>query len=469
MARQHVLDDRQTQPGAAGFPRTAAVHAVEALGQARHVLRRDADAGVGHREFAGPLAHAPDEVDPPARRRVAHGVADQVAEGAAQLAGAAGQRRRRFDRQRELVLAAGQRPRFVQQAAQHRLDLDALLAGQPAARLQGRQRQQVLDQALHAPVLFADQRQVMPDLGVAVLLVAVHQHFGETGDHRQRRLEFMRDVGDEVAAHGFQAFDLGDVARHHQAVVVAVGNHLQHQHQALDPAVAVDQRLVEAAAFQVGDEIGLADQVGQRLPAVGQGREREMHLGPRIDPLDVLVAVEGDHPVGQRLEGAHEAVQRLGERALLAEAQAHPPVQAGEGDLPDAAAARQRRVERAVLPVQQLRQGKQVPGEQQRQAAAQRQQAPHRAERRPRRQDHQAEQRQQPPEGAYAERPHAPVPPALNRAAPKNGSRCRAPSGSGDRAPSFRAPRAGAGYARRRCAPRRTRGRPTPGRAAGCG
>jgi len=48
MALQHVLHDGQAQAGAAGFPRTTAVHAVKALGQARDVLGRDARAAVFH-------------------------------------------------------------------------------------------------------------------------------------------------------------------------------------------------------------------------------------------------------------------------------------------------------------------------------------------------------------------------------------------------------------------------------------
>jgi hypothetical protein len=54
VALHHVLDDRQAQPGAAGVARAAAVHAVEALGQPRHVLARDAEAGVGDRS---PVRH----------------------------------------------------------------------------------------------------------------------------------------------------------------------------------------------------------------------------------------------------------------------------------------------------------------------------------------------------------------------------------------------------------------------------
>ena len=38
MAVDHMLDDGQPEAGASGLPRTAAVDAVEAFGQARHVL-----------------------------------------------------------------------------------------------------------------------------------------------------------------------------------------------------------------------------------------------------------------------------------------------------------------------------------------------------------------------------------------------------------------------------------------------
>src|SRR6185437_16657520 len=48
--RQNVLDDRQPQSRDAGGARAAGGNAVEAFGQARDVLRRDAVAGVGNAE-----------------------------------------------------------------------------------------------------------------------------------------------------------------------------------------------------------------------------------------------------------------------------------------------------------------------------------------------------------------------------------------------------------------------------------
>src|SRR6185503_11235380 len=48
MELQHVLDDRESEAGAAGLARAARRDAIEPLGQARQVLRRNAVARVDH-------------------------------------------------------------------------------------------------------------------------------------------------------------------------------------------------------------------------------------------------------------------------------------------------------------------------------------------------------------------------------------------------------------------------------------
>src|SRR5574337_1762984 len=72
MARQDVLDDRQPQSGAAGLARAPAIHAVEALGQARNVFRGDADTVVIDREVPATVHATPAQANASARRRVAH-------------------------------------------------------------------------------------------------------------------------------------------------------------------------------------------------------------------------------------------------------------------------------------------------------------------------------------------------------------------------------------------------------------
>src|SRR5690606_13689532 len=84
---EHVLDDRQAEAGAALLARAAGRDPVEALGQARQVVARDAEAGVGHREYrAAARAARERDGDAPALGGVAHRVADQVGEGTVQFA-----------------------------------------------------------------------------------------------------------------------------------------------------------------------------------------------------------------------------------------------------------------------------------------------------------------------------------------------------------------------------------------------
>ncbi|MNE59833.1 hypothetical protein D3C80_1549510 [compost metagenome] len=64
------------------------------------------------------------------------------------------------------------------------------------------------------------------------LFDVVQQGFQITGDHRQRRAQFVGDVGDEVLAHLRQQVHLSHVADQHQVVaLVAVEGDLELQAQ----------------------------------------------------------------------------------------------------------------------------------------------------------------------------------------------------------------------------------------------
>src|SRR5690348_8628640 len=81
VAQQHVLDDREPEARSSGVAGTAAVDAIEALRQPRNVLGGDADAAIGHRENAAAVGvDRPRQRDASLRRRIAHGVADEIAE-----------------------------------------------------------------------------------------------------------------------------------------------------------------------------------------------------------------------------------------------------------------------------------------------------------------------------------------------------------------------------------------------------
>ena len=56
---EHVLDDRQAEPRAAGFARAAAVDTIEAFREPRDVFRLDADPGVLDGELAALCARSP--------------------------------------------------------------------------------------------------------------------------------------------------------------------------------------------------------------------------------------------------------------------------------------------------------------------------------------------------------------------------------------------------------------------------
>src|SRR5712691_8621268 len=111
VARDSVLDDGQAQSRAAGFARAAAVDAVEALGQPRQMLRRDAGAGVLDGERRAAVVFPPMDGHFAAWRRVPDRVADEVAERAGELAFRAQQIHTRAAFQGNGVQSAGKRCR----------------------------------------------------------------------------------------------------------------------------------------------------------------------------------------------------------------------------------------------------------------------------------------------------------------------------------------------------------------------
>ena len=116
MPGQHMLDDGEAKAGAARFTRTAAIDTVKALGQARQMRRRDAYPGVDNDEFGGTFAPLSYEVYLAVLRRVAHGVAGEVAKGAAQLVGAAANDGRLVHRERDFMPPCRQGLRVSQDA-----------------------------------------------------------------------------------------------------------------------------------------------------------------------------------------------------------------------------------------------------------------------------------------------------------------------------------------------------------------
>src|SRR5258706_16395610 len=133
VARHGMLDDRQAEASAAGLARTAAIDAVEALGEAREMLGCDADAGVLHRERRAVGDLEPYQPYFAVLGRIADGVRDQVTEGAGELAFRAEQ----VDRGRAVLLdamaAARERQRVGAHALEERPGGDAIGGGREGA------------------------------------------------------------------------------------------------------------------------------------------------------------------------------------------------------------------------------------------------------------------------------------------------------------------------------------------------
>ena len=108
----------------------------------------------------------------------------------------------------QLVASAGQGFDLLARLLQQRADVHRprVAAGRGFQRGQG---QQVLDDGLHALGLLVHHVQVLRALlGGQGVVGHVAQRLQEAGQHRQRRAQLVRDIGDEVAAGGFQPFDL---------------------------------------------------------------------------------------------------------------------------------------------------------------------------------------------------------------------------------------------------------------------
>ncbi len=381
MARERVLHDGEAEAGAAGLARAAAIDAVEALRQPRDVLGSDADTGVLHRERRafGPVA--PEEAYFAALRGIAHGVGDEVAEGAREL----GFRAEDVDfgraAQRDRVASAGQGLGVGVKPLEQRLHAHPL-AGRRRRRFEHRERQQVLDDPVHARGLLLHHAEVVAG-ALRVELQLAHR-LEETDQDRERRAQLVRDIGDEVAPHGLEALRLRDVAGEEQLLRCAVRNQLQGKQ-----AVAADRHahgapLAVPAARQIIHERRCADEVGDRLAEIGARVQPELGGRRVVEPFDAVLGVQDHYAVGQRLRRAAKAHQRIGEQLLAPAAVALVAVQGGENAVPGAAALRHLAVDRAGEPAREQREVPEVVEQDGADAGGERGPAPGRAGEEPR-------------------------------------------------------------------------------------
>src|SRR3546814_18022569 len=75
---KRVLDDRQTQTGTTGCPRTTDIDTVETLRESRDVVVCDANTGIGHGKAHTLVAVLPVDTDHTTFWRIAHGLGDHI-------------------------------------------------------------------------------------------------------------------------------------------------------------------------------------------------------------------------------------------------------------------------------------------------------------------------------------------------------------------------------------------------------
>ena len=352
-----MLDDRQAQTRAARLTRTPAVDAVEALGQSRQVLRRYADAGIANAVFAAAVpSSAPSRDDAPAVGRVADRIGHEVGEGARQLEFRAEDRGVSIDLEGDVVSVCGELSRGLLDAREQARRVDEVFHG-CAVGFERRERQQVIDQPLHALGLFAHQCQVV---GLLLLRQArLAERFEKARQHRQRRLEFVGNIGDEVAAHRFKFFETRDVARQDQLLCIAVGDQLQRKHAfGAVAGVAKTQlhRPVPFATHQIRQKIGRPDEVDDVLADVFRQAQVQMLLGLRVAPHDLILRVERDDAIGQGLRCATKTRERFGQARMLALGRASPVIELRVELFPRARRSRQGRAVFLPRPAPQIAQ-----------------------------------------------------------------------------------------------------------------
>src|SRR5258707_1134739 len=207
--------DREAQPSTADFAGTRNVDAVETLEDAGLIGPGDADAGVGNREgYFGAVGGRTDH-DLAAGRSVLHRVVQQILQNFGETAAVSGNIRQR------LLQIHGDTQIFFGGGAVSGFDaaLDKLRNAQTAyfqlqlVSIHFGEHEQIVGEPRETP------RVLKNDLEKAHAILRVvdgarEKRFRKTLDGGKRRAQFMRNTGDEIAAHALEFAKFGDVVQH---------------------------------------------------------------------------------------------------------------------------------------------------------------------------------------------------------------------------------------------------------------
>ena len=199
------------------------------------------------------------------------------------------------------------------------------------------QHEHIEDQVVQSVGLFFDAAEE------SLVRFGVHggraaERFGVRLDRAERRFEFVRDVGDEVAANGFEAAEFGRVVNdEHDAGARLAG-------QRLDVDINMEQRGAGAIGFKSlrfagGESVRdsrvkcvVADDFEQRAAFDGDGLEAVQPAGCGVGENDAEALVDRDDAFDHAAERGRLAGGRLAKLChSLAEREADAIERAGEG------------------------------------------------------------------------------------------------------------------------------------------
>ena len=311
-----MLDDGQPEPGPAPCPGAPRVDAKEPLGQARDVLRRDADAGVQDRAVGTGLVLEPTQADPAAFGGVLQGVLQQVVEDTAELLRVSGEPQTRIEARLDAMAPRAAQPELLLQVGEDRRDVHWLVgARRLAVRLQAGQKQQVLHQTGHAARLLGHGLHGAPPDG-RQLLALVLQRLQVARDHGEGRAQLVGDVGHEVAPDLLETRQLRDVPGEQQTLVGAVADQTDgEEHVPVLRRGKLDRSRLPLALQEILEQ-GVAHQVRHTLPQVLGHLQAEQPTGRGVEPLDPVFTVQDDRGVRECRHRLAQALEGIGELAL---------------------------------------------------------------------------------------------------------------------------------------------------------
>ena len=180
--------------------------------------------------------------------------------------------------------------------------------------LDARQLQQIFDDEGHAVRLLGHLLQgTLPALGS---LLVVGERLQVPDDDGQRAAQLVRHIGDKVLPDLLQAVQPSDIAGQHQAPSAAVGHDAHQAMRAVVDRRRHLQRLLEALALEVVDEVWIPDEVRDRLIEILGVVQAEQFVGGLVQPYDSAVDIQNHRGVGKSGGGLLEAADEGAQTAL---------------------------------------------------------------------------------------------------------------------------------------------------------